>query len=160
MTIRPYNSSIPTSAAERALLNAERVHQPPPGLFLKPGEQTEYWNFLMKTRAYDEWSPADLTTAYNIVKIEGMIRRGQKRIDELIDDGADFLDPESIAADYFKQFSQLQKHQMLLLRSIGFTRTAQRAIEGRQVDAAKKERSTADLLAGLGGRLPSMLATQ
>jgi hypothetical protein len=129
-------------ARQELLADSERLHDIPPGERELQGQELELWKYLMRAKAYKEWSTSDLMLAYKYIKYDTVIRRGELRLDQFIEQGADILDPESYANEYYKEVEKVRSKQMLTFRALGLTHAALR----QQNDNDNKDKKAAEEL--------------
>lgn len=146
--------------ARQTLENATKSHEPPANCILKTDEEVAFWRELMRSKPYDRWTPATLSMAYQVIRMEMRIRRGNARLDELIEQGADLFHPDSIATEYAANISKAQRQQLSILRALGLTFTAVTSAS-TTARAAQKEQHAIDAfndIDGKGTRLPGFMA--
>lgn len=106
------------------ILEEAGKHHPPPEGTVFDAEQTAIWYEIQSMRSYSDWTAADLLVAVSCVEQEAIIRRGWEQMRRWREDGADPLNPDSIAAEYAENLSKMIRLNITTLRSIGLTRVA------------------------------------
>lgn len=101
-----------------------RMHQPPHGCVLKNDDERDFWNALMKSRLYDDWSPLSLHSAFKILRQEFIIRPAREHLERLIAEGAQPLDNDSVANSIYTNITKAERAQLTLIRALGLTYTA------------------------------------
>ena len=153
-----YNKVNSVTGRQASLENAAKLHNPPANCYLKTDDERDYWRELMKSKPHDSWTPAALSMAFQVLKLEMMIRRGQLRVEEFIEAGADIFHPDSIVNEYILNIAKTQRQQLTVIWAMGLTFTAI-ASNTTTARAAKEERSAIAVLEGLGnGSLPGFMA--
>lgn len=142
------------TAEMQRLQDSTQVHEPPPGIELKPGVERMTWDYIMRNKAKADWSPVDLLQAAKVAQLEAFIREGYAELD-----AHPALHRFVQGTDAFilnKGLMQAEKHQLTLMRGIGVTRTSMRGDAGSTHKRAAQERDAAEDLADDG--LPAFLA--
>ena len=117
----PANSA---ASAVRAMQNATRgAIRPPAHVKLREGD-LPFWEAVVRSRARDEWTPADLVVAAQLSRCQADIEREQATLDvegSVIDNaGRPMLNPRSAVADMLarREMAQLHRHMRSLRRAL------------------------------------------
>jgi hypothetical protein len=148
---------------QEVMSDLNRIHEPPPGAIPFTESETAMWAWLMKSRAFKDWSPTDILLAARVVRYETVIRRGYIRIEQLMCHGADPLDPDSIASEYAENLRKYERQQMTHLRALGFTRSQiikreTTTTQKREVAMNAANESIDDVANRMGGEPASFMA--
>lgn len=121
------------AAAIDAMLNAGKMHAPPVHAKLRP-EHAPFWQDIMKSRAFDEWTDADLVLAAQLARAMRDVEVHQDALEvegAMVEDrfGAPMKNPRtSLLAD-------TQKLQLALMRSLrmgGIAAGPARELQGKR----------------------------
>lgn len=161
---RAANNSL--KAHQELLANVDRLHEVPPGEKPLKGNDLALWRFLMRAKPYKDWSSTDLILAYKYIQYDRVIKKGEDRIDQFIEDGTDILEPDTLANDYYKELDKVRQKQISVLRSLGLTHAAlrQQPNNNNRDKQAQDENETEDAIQFISkhgtGRLPAFMAKQ
>jgi hypothetical protein len=158
-------SSSSLEAHQELLENIDKIHEVPPGEKMFKGNALLLWKYIMRSKPYKEWTTSDLILAYKYVDYDITIKRGEDRLAELIEGGADLLDPESYACEYSCEIEKIKTKQMVIFRALGFARAAQRQpYDNKGNDKSDAEMTQFELLSSMRGSgkggMPGFLAKQ
>lgn len=139
--------------------NLDKIHEPPHGCELKNDEERQYWTALMQGKPYKLWNGAALGIAFKALKLEFLIRQGRARLDEIIDQGANPFDSESVAFDWMTNITKAERSQLSMLRALGLTFSSlQTGRSSKPTEAANEMREAVNSMTRPDG-LPGFMAT-